>query len=56
MSIKDLAARLDAFYQKYDLHGYGDSGCSPEMAVEILEEDPLMVVDNLLEILEDMTS
>ena len=54
MSIKKLAMRLDQFFWKYDQHGYDDAGCTPDMALEILEEDPLIVVDNLLEILEDM--
>lgn len=51
-----LAERLDNFYQNFDPYEYADNDGSVDEAERILRESPETVIENLLEILENLTA
>lgn len=50
-----VAERLDRFYKYFDPYTYADAYGSLEKALQILREDPLVVINDLLDIVEDYT-
>ena len=48
----DLAKRIDEAIETFDPYGHGDAEGTPEMALELLNDDPLSMVEELLEMVE----